>query len=101
MQWQIGDVKVTLVREMHTGVELEGMFPGADRAVLDANVDWLKPHFLNDDGTLPLSIHALVLESQGKADGFAYAVKGVIASLSEYAKLTTTPPKPKAAAATK
>lgn len=66
MQWQIGDVKITMVREMHTGVPLEGLFPDGDRAVLDANVDWLKPHFLNDDGTLPLSIHALVLESQGK-----------------------------------
>ena len=39
------------------------------------------------------------LEAQGKADGFAYATKGVIASLYEYATLTTTPPKPKAGAA--
>jgi glyoxylase-like metal-dependent hydrolase (beta-lactamase superfamily II) len=65
-QWDIGDVKVTLVREMCTEVTLEGMFPDADRSVVDENVSWLKPHFLNDDGTMPLSIHALVLESQGK-----------------------------------
>ena len=65
MQWQIGDVKVTLVREMNTAVPLEGMFPDGESAVLEANTSWLKPHFLNDDGTLPLSIHALVLESQG------------------------------------
>jgi glyoxylase-like metal-dependent hydrolase (beta-lactamase superfamily II) len=66
MQWQIGDVKITLVREMQTTVELQGMFPESDRSVVDENVSWLKPHFLNDDGTLPLSIHALVLESQGQ-----------------------------------
>jgi glyoxylase-like metal-dependent hydrolase (beta-lactamase superfamily II) len=66
MQWKIGDVSITLVREMETNVVLEGMLPDADRSVLDANVGWLKPHFLNDDGTLPLSIHALVLESQGQ-----------------------------------
>jgi glyoxylase-like metal-dependent hydrolase (beta-lactamase superfamily II) len=65
-QWQIGDVKVTLVREMGTEVTLEGMFPDSDRSVLDENLSWLKPHFLNDDGTIPLSIHALILESQGQ-----------------------------------
>jgi glyoxylase-like metal-dependent hydrolase (beta-lactamase superfamily II) len=65
-QWTIGDVKITLVREMCTDVTLEGMFPDGDRAVLDENVSWLKPHFLNDDGSIPLSIHALVLESQGQ-----------------------------------
>lgn len=66
MQWRIGDVKVTQVREMQTAVSLEGMFPTADPSVVDAHVSWLKPHFLNDDGTLPLSIHALVVESQGQ-----------------------------------
>ena len=66
MQWNIGDVKVTLVREMQTAVPLVGLFPDADPSVIDDNVNWLKPHFLNDDGTLPLSIHALVLESQGQ-----------------------------------
>jgi glyoxylase-like metal-dependent hydrolase (beta-lactamase superfamily II) len=66
MQWQIGDVKVSLVREMATDVTLEGMFPDGDQAVVQENLSWLKPHFLNDDGTMPLSIHALVLESQGQ-----------------------------------
>jgi glyoxylase-like metal-dependent hydrolase (beta-lactamase superfamily II) len=65
MQWQIGNVKITLVREMQTQVTLDGMFPDSDPAVVDDNVSWLKPHFLNDDGTMPLSIHALVVESRG------------------------------------
>jgi glyoxylase-like metal-dependent hydrolase (beta-lactamase superfamily II) len=47
-------------------VVVEGMFPDSDPAVIKENADWLKPHFLNDDGTLPLSIHALVLESMGQ-----------------------------------
>jgi glyoxylase-like metal-dependent hydrolase (beta-lactamase superfamily II) len=66
MQWQLGDVKVTLIREVQTNVPLAGMLPDADPAVLNQHESWLKPHFLNDDGTLPLSIHALVLESMGQ-----------------------------------
>jgi glyoxylase-like metal-dependent hydrolase (beta-lactamase superfamily II) len=65
MNWKIGDVTITLVREMQTAVTLDGMFIGADQSVVDDNSSWLQPHFVNDDGTLPLSIHALVLESQG------------------------------------
>lgn len=66
MQWKIGAVKVTLIREMSTGVDPNGMFPDHEPEVMRANESWLRPHFLNDDGTLPLSIHALVLESRGK-----------------------------------
>jgi glyoxylase-like metal-dependent hydrolase (beta-lactamase superfamily II) len=66
MQWKVGDVKITLVREIESAVPLHGLFPDADPAFVQANASWLQPHFLNDDGTLPLSIHALVLESLGQ-----------------------------------
>jgi glyoxylase-like metal-dependent hydrolase (beta-lactamase superfamily II) len=65
MQWEIGDARVTLVREMLTAVPLEGLFPDSDPAVVQDNISWLRPHFLDDDGMLPLSIHALVVESMG------------------------------------
>jgi glyoxylase-like metal-dependent hydrolase (beta-lactamase superfamily II) len=66
-QWNVGDVKVTLVRESMAPVPVAGLFPGEGRqAVIEANADWLKPHFVDDDGNLRLSIHALVLESQGQ-----------------------------------
>jgi len=66
MRFDIGRIRITQVRESIAPVPLEGMFPDADRSVLDANLDWLKPDYVDDDGQLSLSIHALVLESMGK-----------------------------------
>ncbi len=64
--WQIGDVKVTQVREVMTPVDGAGLFVGFDPAVIAANAHWLRPHYVDDNGQLMLSIHALILESQGK-----------------------------------
>ncbi len=64
---QIGDVKVMLVRETLQPVSAEGMYVEPDMAVFEANADWLAPHFLDESGDLALSIHALVLESEGQA----------------------------------
>ncbi len=61
---QVGDIKVTLVREILQGVPAEGLYIDPDMAVFEANADWLNPHFIDESGDLPLSIHALVLESQ-------------------------------------
>ena len=63
---QVGDVKVTLVRETLQSVPAEGMYVEPDMAVFEANDDWLRPYFLDEEGNMPLSIHALVLESQGR-----------------------------------
>jgi len=60
--WRIGDVTVTKI------VELE--MTGGTRFVLpDATydacrpIDWLKPHFMDDNGKLKMSVHALVVET--------------------------------------
>ena len=66
MRIDIGNIRITQVRESLAPVPLEGMFPDADRSVLDANLHWLKPDYVDDDGQLALSIHALVIESLGK-----------------------------------
>lgn len=63
---QVGDVKVMLVRETLQPVPAEGMYVEPDMAVFEANADWLRPYFLDDEGNMPLSIHALVLESEGQ-----------------------------------
>ncbi|WP_420638187.1 MBL fold metallo-hydrolase [Candidatus Poriferisocius sp.] len=63
---QVGDVKVTLVRETLQGVSADGLYVDPEPAVFDANRDWLCPEFMDESGELPLSIHALVLESQGQ-----------------------------------
>ncbi|HQV56972.1 MAG TPA: MBL fold metallo-hydrolase [Ilumatobacteraceae bacterium] len=65
--WQIGSIRVTLVREALVPIPPAGLFPDADTApVIDANRSWLAPHFLTDDGTFPLSIHAFVVQADGR-----------------------------------
>ncbi len=65
LRWQIGDVRISRV------VEIEGSSPGTfffaeatpEKLLQHA---WLKPHFMTDDGRLIASIHAFVIESQGR-----------------------------------
>jgi glyoxylase-like metal-dependent hydrolase (beta-lactamase superfamily II) len=64
-EWRIGDVRVRRV------VELEGPVPGSFFFAEGSpqNVQrqrWLEPHFATPDGRLIGSIHALVLESEGR-----------------------------------
>lgn len=65
MHWQIGDVKVTLLREQ------EPHWPGTmitANATVDAikqNREWLNP-FIDDSNKILLSIHALLVESEGR-----------------------------------
>lgn len=66
MQWNVGDVKVTLVRELSLWIPFEALLPEYDPQVIEANRSWLAPNFLNDAGEMSLSMHALVLESQGQ-----------------------------------
>jgi glyoxylase-like metal-dependent hydrolase (beta-lactamase superfamily II) len=65
LRWQIGDVRISRV------VEIEGESPGTfffreatpEKLLQHA---WLKPHFLTEEGRIIASIHAFVIESQGK-----------------------------------
>ena len=65
LRWQIGDVRISRV------VEAEGPTPGAflfaeatpEKLLQHA---WLKPHFMTEEGMLISSIHAFVVESEGK-----------------------------------
>ena len=64
--WQIGDVKVTRVLEQEAPLPPEGLIANIDADRLAEHESWLKPHFMNDEGQIVLSIHALVVESRGK-----------------------------------
>jgi glyoxylase-like metal-dependent hydrolase (beta-lactamase superfamily II) len=65
LRWQVGDARISRV------VEIEGASPGTfffkeatpEKLLQHA---WLKPHFLTDDGRVLASIHAFVIESQGR-----------------------------------
>jgi glyoxylase-like metal-dependent hydrolase (beta-lactamase superfamily II) len=65
LRWQIGDVRIARI------VEAEGPTPGSF-LFADATPEkllqhaWLKPHFMTEEGMLISSIHAFVVESQGR-----------------------------------
>ena len=65
LRWKIGDVTITRVVES-TNSELGPiLFPELSRAEIDA-VSWLRPYFVDADGKMVLSFHALVVESSGR-----------------------------------
>ena len=59
--WKIGDITIQRVPEMVAPMDPTMLFPEATPENLEPMHDWLKPHFLNDDNTIPLSIHAFLI----------------------------------------
>ena len=62
--WKIGDVTVTRVVDVLQDIDLTLLLPDATAENLDPLRSWLLPHFLNKDGTAPLSIHTFVIRSE-------------------------------------
>src|SRR5207302_2892340 len=58
LQWKIGDVTITRVVETVAHIPPSGLLPSATREVVESHSSWLRPHFVDDDGNLVLSIHA-------------------------------------------
>ncbi|NVB84987.1 MAG: MBL fold metallo-hydrolase [Kofleriaceae bacterium] len=64
MSWQVGRVKITRIVEMDLPVPAKFM-AGATPVEL-RKLPWLYPHFVSDDdATLNLSVHALLVEAPG------------------------------------
>jgi glyoxylase-like metal-dependent hydrolase (beta-lactamase superfamily II) len=64
LKWQIGDVRVTQIVELTTASLGPYLLPQATPEVL-SGLPWLTP-FLDAEGRLVLSMHALVVESRGQ-----------------------------------
>jgi glyoxylase-like metal-dependent hydrolase (beta-lactamase superfamily II) len=65
LTWKIGDVRITRVVELETATSPRFLF--AERGKADMlGVDWLRPHFVNEQGHMLMSIHSLIIESAGK-----------------------------------
>jgi glyoxylase-like metal-dependent hydrolase (beta-lactamase superfamily II) len=64
LKWQIGDVRITQIVELTTASLGPYLLPQATPEVL-SDLSWLKP-FVDADGRLVLSMHALVVESRGQ-----------------------------------
>lgn len=65
MKWRIGKVTVTKVVEMEKTGGTRFILPQAEPAVVRQK-GWMHPHFIDDDGRLKMSIHALVIEAGGR-----------------------------------
>jgi len=62
MKWRIGEVTVTKIVEMEVAGGTRFILPQASReAVLP--YQWMRPHFMTEEGRLIMSIHALVIET--------------------------------------
>ena len=67
LQWKIGDVVVTKVTELVDVQSATWVVPLLKPETFDLpELQWCKPHFANDAGEVTVSVHALVVESQGQ-----------------------------------
>ena len=64
--WKIGDVKITKVIESESPWEGKWLMPEATVERIQRHAGWLRPNFADERGRLILSIHAFVIESEGK-----------------------------------
>lgn len=63
--WRIGDVKVTKIVELEATGGTRFILPQATREAA-LSIPWLMPHFMDEDGRLKMSIHALVIEAPSR-----------------------------------
>jgi glyoxylase-like metal-dependent hydrolase (beta-lactamase superfamily II) len=67
MKWKIGDVTITKIIEIESTEKATWIVPALSAENLARpELAWCKPHFARDDGRVHLSVHALVIESQGR-----------------------------------
>ncbi len=66
-RWTIGDVTVTRIAEMETTGGMRFLLPQATREAI-REIEWLQPHFADEDGRIKTSIHALVIEVPARGD---------------------------------
>lgn len=64
-QWKIGNVGITKVVELEESWDGTMLLPNATPENLKKEADWLYPAFTDDSGKLKLSVHTLIVESQG------------------------------------
>ena len=65
LSWTLGSTTITRVVEVEVPIPGTQLLPEATPGALAAHASWLVPHFLDDQGNLNLSVHALVIESCG------------------------------------
>ena len=62
LSWRVGEVTVTRILELEATGGTRFILPQATPEVV-RGMDWLAPHFADENGKLKMSIHALVVET--------------------------------------
>ena len=62
VQWQIGKVKITRIVEMEIAGGTRFILPDATREAC-LPMQWMAPHFMDGEGNLIMSIHALIVDT--------------------------------------
>jgi hypothetical protein len=65
LDWSIGAARITRFVEMEAALDAQGFFPASTPAALARHRSWLEPSFMDREGRLLLSIHALLVEIGG------------------------------------
>jgi glyoxylase-like metal-dependent hydrolase (beta-lactamase superfamily II) len=65
LKWRIGDVTVTKIVELEATGGTRFILPQATRDAARA-IGWMYPHFMDQEGRLKMSIHALIVEAPGR-----------------------------------
>jgi glyoxylase-like metal-dependent hydrolase (beta-lactamase superfamily II) len=60
--WRIGQVTVTKIVELESVGGSRFILPQATREAC-LEMDWMRPHFMDDEGRLKMSVHALVIQT--------------------------------------
>jgi glyoxylase-like metal-dependent hydrolase (beta-lactamase superfamily II) len=67
MRWKVGDVTITKVVEIETTSSPTWILPDLTvENLARPELAWCRPHFAQEDGKATLSVHSLVVESQGQ-----------------------------------
>ena len=61
-RWQIGEVRITKILELEAAGGSRFILPQATREAVQP-IEWLFPHFMDEEGRLRMSVHALVVET--------------------------------------
>ena len=66
ISWKVGNVRITRVVELEDKRPGTQLLPSATPDTLAKESDWLFPTFVDEAGQIKLSVHTLIIESQGK-----------------------------------
>jgi len=64
-KWQVGDVTITKIVELESVGGASWILPDATPQAC-RDIEWLKPEFMDEEGELKFSVHALVIDAPGR-----------------------------------